>query len=151
MAGFTRTILIAHPVEKVFDFATNLDNAKLFMPGVTKIQLLTEGGIKPGARFRETRVMDGKERTADIEIVEHDRPTLHTAGASMMGMRAVYRFRFTPDAAGTRVDMEAEVTGNILWWLFLGMMSRAMEREDGAYLERLKAAIEAAETTPART
>jgi carbon monoxide dehydrogenase subunit G len=142
MAGFQRSIVIQRPVEEVFDFATNLDNASLFLPGVTKIELLTEGGLRPGARFRETRKMKGKERSAVIEIVAHERPRLHAARSALMGMSAQYTFRFSPADGGTRVDMEAMVNGNLLWKLFLGMLSRMMEKEDGEYLNRLKSAIE---------
>jgi hypothetical protein len=60
-------------------------------------------------------------------------------------MRATYWFRFHADPAGTRVEMEADVQGNFLWWLLLGVMSRTMEREDGGYLERLKAAMQPAQ------
>ena len=144
MAGFKRSVVIGRPVEEVFDFATNLANAPLLMPNVTKTELLTEGGLKPGAKFRETRLMNGKERSAVIEIVEHQRPLVHAASAAMMGMRATYRFRFTSEGAATRVELEADVQGNFLWWLFLGMMSRTMEKEDGDYLNRLKDAMERA-------
>jgi carbon monoxide dehydrogenase subunit G len=142
MAGFKQSIVIHRPVEEVFDFATDLNNAPLFLPGVTKTEMLTEGGLKPGARFRETRGIKGKERTAVIEILEHERPRLHAAAAGMMGMNATYTFRFSPEDPGTRVEMEAVVTGNLFWKLFLGLISRVMEREDGEYLTRLKDAIE---------
>ena len=142
MAGFRRTVFIARPVEEVFAFATDLANASVLMPGVTKVEMLTEGEMKSGARFRETRRVAGKEQTAVIEIVEHKRPELHAASSAMLGMRATYRFCFSQEGAGTRVDMEALVQGNLLWKLFLGMMSRAMEKEDGEYLTRLKEAVE---------
>src|SRR5262249_25304907 len=141
MAGFTRSIEIDRPIEQVFDFATDIRNASLFLPNVTKIEMVTEGGMKPGARFRETRGMKGKEHSAVIEITEHQRPTVHSASAAMMGMKATYTFRFAPVPTGTRVDMEASVTGNFLWWLFLGAMARVMEKEDGEYLTRLKDAM----------
>jgi carbon monoxide dehydrogenase subunit G len=142
MAGFTRSVVIDRSVEEVFDFATDLNNASKFLPNVTKVEMLTDGGMKPGAKFKETRVMNGKERSAVIEIVEHDRPKVQAAAACMMGMCAKYTFRFSAEGSGTRVEMEAVVTGNFLWWLFLGMMSRMMEKEDGEYLHRLKAAME---------
>jgi carbon monoxide dehydrogenase subunit G len=141
MAGFKRSVVIDRPVAEVFDFATDLANASRFLPNVTKTEMLTEGGMKPGAKFRETRAFNGKERSAVIEIVEHKKPEVHAARAAMMGLNAVYRFRFTPSDTGTRVDMEADVQGNLLWKLFLGMMSRMMEKEDGQYLERLKQAM----------
>jgi carbon monoxide dehydrogenase subunit G len=142
MAGFTRSIVIARPVERVFDFATDLANVSVLLPGVTKVEMLTDGGMRPGARFRETRGVRGKERSAVIEVAEHQRPDVHTARSAMLGMSASYRFRFSPDEGGTRVDMEAEVRGNLLWKLFLGALSRMMEKEDGEYLARLKEAME---------
>jgi carbon monoxide dehydrogenase subunit G len=142
MAGFKRSTVIHQPIEQVFDFATDLTNAPRLLPGVTRTEMLSEGGLKAGARFRETRIIKGKERSAVIEILDHQRPQLHKAASAMMGMKATYTFRFSPENSGTRVDMEAEVTGNLLWKLFLGMISRMMEREDGDYLTRLKDAIE---------
>lgn len=143
MAGFKRTIVIARPIEQVFDFATDLTHASKLLPNITQVEMITEGGMKPGAKFRETRVMRGRAHTAVIEVVDHQRPTIHSARAGMMGMVATYTFRFTPEGSGTRVDMDADVQGNFLWWLFLGMITRAMEKEDGEYLVRLKNAIEA--------
>jgi carbon monoxide dehydrogenase subunit G len=137
VAGFKRSIVIDRPIEEVFDFATDLKNAPVFMPNCTKTEMLTEGGMRPGAKFKETR---GK-RSAVIEIVEHERPRIHAAKAGMMGLQAIYYFRFFPEGAGTRVELEAVVTGNFVWWLFLGMMSRMMEKEDGQFLERLKDAM----------
>ncbi len=142
MAGFMRSVLINKPIGEVFDFATNLDNASRFLPGVIKTEMLTDGGLRPGARFKETRVMNGKERSAVIEVTEHKRPEIHACCAAMMGMRATYTFQFFVAPAGTRVEMKAEVQGNFLWWLFLGMLCRMMEKGDGEYLNRLKAAME---------
>jgi carbon monoxide dehydrogenase subunit G len=147
MPGFKRSVVIDRPVNEVFDFATDLANAPVFMPSCTKTELITEGGMKPGAKFKETRVMNGKARTAVIEIVEHERPTVHAARAGMLGMQATYLFRFFPEGAGTRVELEAVVTGNFLWWLFLGMMARLMEKSDGEFLNRLKAAMQPKPTT----
>jgi carbon monoxide dehydrogenase subunit G len=142
VAGFHRSVVIQKPVEEVFDFATNLVNAPLLLPGVIKTEMLTDGGIRTGARFRETRGIKGKERSAVIEVVAHERPHLHAAGAAMMGMKAIYTFRFAADGSGTRVDMDALITGNLLWKLFLGLMSRMMEKSDGEYLTRLRDALE---------
>ena len=142
MSGFKRSVVIDRPIEEVFDFATDLANASKFLPNITKTEMLTDGGMKPGAKFRETRAMNGKERSAVIEVVEHQRPTVHATRAGMMGMVATFTFRFFPDGAGTRVEMEADVRGNFLWWLFLGMLTRMMEKEDGEYLNRLKAAMQ---------
>ena len=142
MAGFTKSVFIDRSVEDVFNFATDLANASVMLPTVSKVELLTEGGVKAGAKFRETRRYGEKEHSAVIEITEHQHPTLHAASAAMMGFRATYRFRFAPEGAGTRVNLEAIATGNLLWKPFLGMMARHVEKEDGAYLDRLRAGME---------
>jgi carbon monoxide dehydrogenase subunit G len=141
MAGFKRTVTIDRPIEQVFDFATDLANASKFLPNVTKVEMVTDGGMKPGAKFRETRAFNGKERAAVIEVVEHQRPSVHAGRAAMMGMKATYTFRFFPEGAGTRVEMIADIQGNFLWWPFLGMMARMMDKEDGEYLNRLREAM----------
>jgi len=107
MAGFMRTIVIDRPIEEVFDFATDLNNASKVMPNVTKVEMLTAGSMKPGAKFKETRLMNGKERSMVIEVVEHARPSVHAARARMMGMVASFTFRFFAEGAGTRVEMDA--------------------------------------------
>ena len=142
MAGFKRSILVQKPVEEVFDFATNLDNAPLFMVGLTKVELLTEGGIKHGARFRSTRAFKGKERSAILEVVEYERPRVYATRSAMMGFKGSYAFHFAQEGSATRVELVADVSGNLLWWCFLGMLSSAMEKEDGDILRRLKDAIE---------
>src|SRR5215813_10719275 len=105
MAGFKRSVVINRPVEDVFDFASDVNNASKFMPNIVKIEMLTEGGMKPGAKFKETRGVKGKERSAVIEITEHERPKVHAAKAGMLGMQATYTFRFHPEGAATRVDL----------------------------------------------
>src|SRR6516165_1688187 len=97
MVGFKRSTVIDRPIEQVFDFATDLSNAPRLMPGVTRTEMLTEGDMKAGARFRETRIVKGKERSAVIEVVDHQRPQLHKAASAMMGMKAAYTFRFAPE------------------------------------------------------
>jgi hypothetical protein len=142
VAGFQRSVVIEQPLETVFDFASDLKNTPILLPNVTKAEMLTEGGMNAGAKFRETRRMKGKEHSAVIEITEYQRPDVYAARSAMMGLVATYRFRFTPEGPGTRVDLEAEVKGNLLWKLFLGMMSRMLEKEDGEMLTRMKEALE---------
>ena len=62
MKGFKRWVYIQRPVEEVFDFATDLDNISRYMPAITKTELLTEGGVKPGAGFGVRRKPDAPAR-----------------------------------------------------------------------------------------
>lgn len=151
MAGFAETIVIDRPPREVFAFATDPDNFGKWFPQVLKFEQLTEGPVGVGTQFRETRLMGKKEATAVIEVSEHEGPPakkeppfVHAASSSMMAIQATYRYVFAEEQPGkTRVDLEATVVATkFLAKLMVGMVNRAMQREDAAQLERLKAAIE---------
>lgn len=148
MPSFHRDVVVERAPTTVFDYATDLDRASRWMPSIVRIERLDEGPLRPGSRFRETRAHKGKERTAVIEVTEHERPKVHAAQAKAIGVTALYRFRFTPEGARrTRVDLDATCEGRFLGKLFAGMLAKFMEKEDGDLLQRLKTAIES--ETPA--
>lgn len=142
MPGFRTSEFIQRPREQVFDFATDPRNAPKWLTGVQKIELLTDGPIRAGTRFRETRVINKREAAAEIEVVEHERPRVHAAGAKFPGGSAVYRYEFHAEGSGTRVELVAEVRGKGLGWLMAPLMATVMKKMDGDQLQRLKAAIE---------
>ncbi len=147
MAGFDSSTWIARPPAEVFAYATDLRNATDWIPELTKVELVTEGPIRPGSRFRETRRVKGREHSAIIEVTEHQPhgPPLRHAGTSRVaGVEATYRYTFNPERDGTRVDLAASVRALGFFGRFLvGMVARAMENMDGDQLERLKVAVEA--------
>jgi hypothetical protein len=49
MAGFKRGVFVGRPVQEVFDFATDLANVCPLIPRVTKVELLTDSGMRSGA------------------------------------------------------------------------------------------------------
>lgn len=151
MAGFAETIVIDFPPRDVFAFATDPDNFQKWFPSVLKFEQLNEGPVAVGTQFRETRLMGKKEATAVIEVTEHqgppakrEPPFVHAGSSSMMGIKATYRYTFAEEEPGkTRVDLEATVVATkFLARMIVGMVNRAMQREDAAQLERLKAAME---------
>ena len=79
-----------------------------------------------------------------MKVVEHERPA--PARGTALGHDGHAGDLHVSLCCGglghAQVETHADVTGNLLWKLFLGMADRAMETEDGAYLERLKSAIE---------
>jgi hypothetical protein len=144
MAGFRLTEWIERRPEDVFSFAANLDNAPKWINGVVRAEKLTDGPIRVGTRFRETRRFGKREHSAEIEVLAHDPPRTHAAGGSFPGGQAVYRYTFAPERNGTRVDMEAEVRGRGLGWLMVPLMVAAMKKADGDHLAALKRNVEAA-------
>ncbi|MEM9291202.1 MAG: SRPBCC family protein [Acidobacteriota bacterium] len=143
MAGFQVSETINAPIEEVFDFATSLDNTKNWLPGVISCEPVTEGEMRPGYRFKETRRQGKKEKTAEIEVVEHHRPKVHAAKAQVSSITAIYRFTFEADGhSRTRVDCVADVKATGIMKLLTGLLAKAMKSADGKMLANLKNAIE---------
>ena len=57
MAQFTLKKHIEAPPERVFEVVTDLRGAPERIRGITKMEVLTEGPIGGGTRYRETRIM----------------------------------------------------------------------------------------------
>ncbi|MFN0134682.1 MAG: SRPBCC family protein [Phycisphaerae bacterium] len=141
MAGFKSSEFIDRPIEQVFAYASDLTTASEWLPGVKRIEKITDGPLRAGTQFRETRLMGKREATAVIEVVEHTPPRVHAAGAKFPGGDAVYRYTFEREGGGTRVNLEAIVRGRWLGWLLVPLLVSCMKKQDGDQLARLKAAI----------
>ena len=75
MAQFTIDKYIEAPREVVFDAALDLHSVAENIRGIEKLEVLTEGPIGLGTRFRETRIMFKKEATEVMEITVFERPS----------------------------------------------------------------------------
>jgi len=78
---------IEAPREVVFDAALDLHSAAENIGAITKMEVLTDGPIGLGTRFRETRVMFRKEATELMEITVFERP------ARFVYRQVLYPFR----------------------------------------------------------
>jgi len=94
------------PVETVFDLCSDLRNAAERIRGIVRLEVLTDGPIRVGTRFRETRIMMRKECTEEMEIVEFTPPRSYTVACESCGCAYRTQFRFVPDGRGTRVDFD---------------------------------------------
>lgn len=137
---------IAAPIDEVFARNTNFADAADVVNGITKIEMLTEGDVGKGTRFRETRVMFGKEATEEMEVVGFDPPRSYQLGAESHGSRYLSTFTFTEDGDGTDVHLLFEATpltlpAKIMSVLMKPMMKTVM-KECSKDLDDIKAAIE---------
>jgi carbon monoxide dehydrogenase subunit G len=136
------------PVEKVFAVASDVEHAPEVISAITKMEVLTDGPVGVGTRFRETRVMFGKEAMEEMEFSVFDPPRSYTLVADSHGCHYVSTFRFTPEGAGTRVDFEftgdahsfgAKVMSAVMGPLMKGTMRKMLAKDLG----ELKRSIEA--------
>lgn len=149
--NLTLTESFAVPPERVFDALAHPEETGKWMPNIVRIERLTEGPLRVGAQFRETRKMFGKESTEFFEVtaLEPGR-TLElffdgTKGTSGRG-RFVFRYDLAAAATGSTLTLSGTidgmgVMGAILGRLVLGPMMRKALAKD---LTALKAYVERA-------
>ena len=136
------------PVERVFAVASDIERAPEVILAITKMDMLTPGPVGVGTRFRETRIMFGKEATEVMEFTVFDPPRSYTLVADSHGCHYVSTFRFSPEAGGTRVDFEftgdahsfgAKVMSAVMGPLMKGTMRKMLAKD----LRELKRSAEA--------
>jgi hypothetical protein len=142
MAGFNLSEWISRSPKEVFDFVTSSDNAPKVVQSVQSMVKLTEGPVRVGTRYRETRLMNGKEQYAELEVVAYERDQKYAMKNVTEGIETVYRYTFHPEADGTRVDLVCEVKASGLKKLVLPMVASILKKEDGDHLQKVKKALE---------
>ncbi|MBM80810.1 MAG: polyketide cyclase/dehydrase [Planctomycetaceae bacterium] len=149
MSALTVDIDIKASPQRAFEVFTDLDNASQNVRGIEKMELLTEGPVGIGTRFRETRIMMGKEATEDMEITEFQPGELYAHEAQSHGCHYISTYRFDPAGEITRVSMAFEgralsilskIISGALGWMMTGMMRKCILED----LNDLKAVAEQA-------
>src|SRR6185436_15068203 len=98
---FQTSIHVAADPARTFATFTDLRNAATNVRGIKKIEVLTEGPIRAGTQFLETRSMFGNEAIETMEITAFDSPRFYSVGCDSYGARFDTTFRFSPEAGGT--------------------------------------------------
>ncbi|MCA9212949.1 MAG: SRPBCC family protein [Planctomycetales bacterium] len=96
------------PLEKVFELFTDFSKASERIDGISKLELLTSGPIGKGTRFRETRVMMGKEATEEMEITDFQPNESYRVEAESCGAHYQTDYTFRPNGDRTKVEMSFE-------------------------------------------
>jgi Polyketide cyclase / dehydrase and lipid transport len=134
---FALTELIAAPAADVFALFSDLENAAGRIQAIVKLELLTPAPVGKGTRFRETRVMMGREHAEVMEIIDFDPPRSYVVHCVSCGMEYRTQFRFVPVNGGTRVEQEfdgrpltlfAKLMAPLSQWM-LGPMQRCLEQD----------------------
>ena len=142
MAGFSAIEWIARPPIEVFDFIAASENAPKIVNSVTSMVKLTEGPPGVGTRYRETRLMNGKEQQAELEIVEFEPTQKYAMQNVTSGIETMYRYKLQPERDGTRIDLVCEVKAKGIKKLMLPLVAAILKKEDGDHLQRVKKILE---------
>jgi hypothetical protein len=146
MPSFTLSKLIAAPPAAVFDLFADIPHAAGRIKAIKMIDMLTPGPVGVGTRFKETRVMFGKDCTEEMQVTAFDPGRGYEVTCQSCGAEYRTVFRFTPEGSGTRVDAEFRTRALSLMaklmvplgWLMVGMMKKCVDQD----LEDLKKVAE---------
>lgn len=146
MAEFHRHVVIDRPRTHVWEFITDPSNASRWMPNLTSIEVITEGPLGVGSKYRETRRFKGRDNTSEIEVTAWEPPIVYAAGTPYAGAFFEYRYQLSsPTETSTHLELIATARARtILGKLAAVPLIKAMEKADGEHLEAIKRAVEGA-------
>jgi uncharacterized protein YndB with AHSA1/START domain len=122
------------PPERVFALASNFPHAAEHVSGIARVEMLTEGPVGVGTRFRETRVMFGREATEEMEVTAFDPPRSYALGCENHGTRYHSEVRVVPcgdGETGCHLELDFEATpltlpAKVMTFLMKPMMKRLL-------------------------
>ena len=110
MATLKLTETVNAPSERVFEVFSNFPQAAENVDGIKSVEMLTDGPVGVGTRFKETRVMFGKEATEEMEVSRFEPNQLYTVSAESCGAKFDTTFHFVPKSERqTEVEMEMNI------------------------------------------
>jgi len=142
MSGFELNEWIALPPKNVFEFITDTNNAPKIVNSVKSMVKLTDGPIKVGTRYRETRLMGSKEHEAELEVASYQPHEQYSVQNMTQGIETTYTYKLVPEKSGTRIKLVCEVKASGIKKMTVPIVVAILKKEDGDHLQRLKTAIE---------
>lgn len=134
---------IARTPKEVFDFITASENAPKVTSSIVSMVKLTEGIVGVGTRYRETRLMNGKEHSTELEVAAYEPDQRYAMKNLTEGIETIYHYSFKPEKEGTRIELVCEVKATGFKKLMVPVVASILKKEDGDHLQRLKQAMEA--------
>ena len=111
--------------ERCSDFANSADTVE----GIAKVEMLTDGPVGPGTRFRETRIMFGREATEEMEVEAYEPPRRYTLIAESHGARYHSEFLFEEVPQGTHVKLTFDATPVTLFAKIMAVLTKPMQKK----------------------
>lgn len=120
------------PIEKVFKTVADISQFSEAIPHITKIEFLSDIKSGFGTKFRETRLMKGKESSTELEVTEYVENERIRLVADSHGTVWDTVFTVTPGEDGTELNMTMEARSyklvpKIMNPLIKGMVKKMIE------------------------
>ncbi len=155
MQPITASKHVSAPPETIWEVMTDFESAADRIHAIVSLEVLTDGPVGLGTRFRETRIMFKKEATEEMEITVWDPPNSYTTEADGCGCH--YTTMITCEGAGdgTTVTMSmsivplttfGKIMGALMGWMMKGAGVKAFAKD----LDDLKVFVESSPSASAR-
>ena len=135
---------IAAPLELVFETVSDVRNFRDAVPHITNVEFLSDQQVGAGTRFRETRLMNGREQTVELvvaEYIENDRVRMISdAGGTIWD--TMFTVSKRPDNVALEMQMDIRphtLFARIMTPLIRGMVVKGVESD----MDAVKAFCEA--------
>ena len=106
MPSFTLTHRVEAPIDAVFDVFSDIPRAHEMIDQIIAIEMLTDGPVGVGTRWRETRMMFKRAATEVMEVTAFEPVRSYTVGCQSCGCEYESTWRFEPDGDATHVEFE---------------------------------------------
>lgn len=149
---------VAAPADLVFEVVSDIHRFREVIDAIVDVEMHTEGPIGVGTRFRETRLMNGREASTTLEITEYQPPRRVRLVADEHG--TVWDTTFDVEAAGPQscvlvMRMEGrahKILAKLMNPFIRGMIQRAVEGDMDAvklHCEAVSRSSEGSGSSPA--
>ena len=123
---------IKAPIEKVYKTVADISQFSEAIPHITKIEFLSDIKSGIGTKFRETRLMKGKESSTELEVTEYVENDRIRLVADSHGTVWDTTFTVTPGDDGTELNMTMDARSyklipKIMNPLIKGMVKKMIE------------------------
>lgn len=98
--------IINAPPERVFDIYSDLRGATDNLSGVHSLEVLTDGPVAKGTRFRETRIHFGHKTSEILEVTAFEPPVMFQVECRSHGAHCTHIFSFTEQQGKTLVELD---------------------------------------------
>jgi hypothetical protein len=134
--------MIAEPVEAVFSYMANLENAPEFMDKAKETIKLVEEPIAVGTKYQEVRTVWHKKAVVEIEFLSYEENKKYTTRIHSNGLLVDYHYR-SEIAEGPKVKFAVKVHVTGFWKkLMKKPLINILKGEDGDHLHQVKENLE---------
>lgn len=129
--------------ERVFQVVTDIANLPEHVEAIQSVEVLTDGPVGVGTRFRETRIMLKREASEEMEFTSFDPPKAFTLEANSRGAKYITTYTIEPQNNGTLLSITFDATAaspvaRVASALLMPFLKGAIRRAVEADLENFK-------------